>query len=240
MRSDDLKKYICEFIGTYTLVFFAAGAVMVSAMTDGGLGAIGGGLISGLVLMIVIFTFAHISGGHVNPAFTIATVYLGLLERRLLPGYIIAQMLGSAAAGLSLLWSLGSFGDMGANLPNTGLGISPFVALLIETFLSFLLLLVIAGSLSAGGRIAELAAIPIGATVGIEVMLMGPVAGAAMNPARAFGPYVAMGDFTHYWIYVAGPIVGMLAGAVLFRYTHGRFPIGAAAADAGDGSGGER
>jgi glycerol uptake facilitator-like aquaporin len=223
MRSDDLKKYICEFIGTYALVFFAAGAVMVSAMTDGGLGAIGGGLISGLVLMIVIFTFAHISGGHVNPAFSIATVYLGLLERRLLPGYIVAQMLGSAAAGLSLLWSLGSFGDMGANLPNTGLGISPFVALLIETFLSFLLMLVIAGSLSAG----------------VEVMLMGPVAGAAMNPARAFGPYVAMGDFTHYWIYVAGPIVGMMAGAVLFRYTHGRFPIGAAAGEAREGSGGK-
>ena len=50
---------------------------------------------------------------------------------------------------------------------------------------------------------------------------MGPVAGAAMNPARAFGPYVALGDFTHYWIYVAGPIVGMMAGALVFRFTHG-------------------
>ena len=144
-------------------------------------------------------------------------------------------MLGSTAAGLSLLWSLGSIGDMGANLPNTGLGISPFVALLIETFLSFLLLLVIAGSLSAGGRIAELAAIPIGATVGIEVMLMGPVAVAAMNPARAFGPYVALGDFTHYWIYVAGPIVGMMAGALLFRFTHGDFPQAAEAEAAREG-----
>jgi len=221
MRDDDLKRYICEVIGTFTLVFFAAGAVMVSALTEGDLGAIGGGLISGLVLMIIIFTFAHVSGAHVNPALSIAFVYLGVLERRLLPGYIVAQMLGSLAAGLALLWSLGQIGDMGANLPNIGLGISPFIALLIETFLSFLLMLVIAGALSAGGRIAELAAIPIGATVGIEVMLMGPVAGAAMNPARAFGPYVALGDFTHYWIYVAGPIVGMMAGALVFRFTHG-------------------
>jgi len=221
LRRDDLRRYICEFIGTYTLVFFAAGAVVVSASMDGALGAIGGGLISGLVLMVVIFAFAHVSGGHVNPAFSIATVYLGLLERRLLAGYIIAQMLGSALAGLSLLWAFGSHGDMGANLPNTLLGISPLTAFLIETFLSFLLMVVIFGALSAGGRVAELAAIPIGATVGIEVMLMGPVAGAAMNPARAFGPYVAMGDFTHYWIYVAGPVIGMMAGAVVMRFTHG-------------------
>jgi MIP family channel proteins len=221
LRRDDIKRYICEFIGTYTLVFFAAGAVVVSASMEGTLGAIGGGLISGLVLMVIIFAFAHVSGGHVNPAFSIATVYLGLLERRLLAGYIIAQMLGSAAAGLSLLWALGSHGDMGANLPNIDLGITPFSAFLIETFLSFLLMVVIFGALSAGGRVAELAAIPIGATVGIEVMLMGPVAGAAMNPARAFGPYVATGDFTHYWIYVVGPLIGMMAGAVLMRFTHG-------------------
>ncbi len=221
MRVEDFRKYVCEFIGTFALVFFAAGAVVVSASMDGALGAIGGGLISGLVLMVVIFAFAHISGGHVNPAFSIATVYLGLLEKRLLPGYIIAQMLGSAFAGLCLLWALGSHGDMGANLPNLDLGISPFTAFMIEMFLSFLLMVVIFGALSAGGRVAELAAIPIGATVGIEVMLMGPVAGAAMNPARAFGPYLAMGDFTHYWIYVLGPVIGIMAGAVVMRFTHG-------------------
>jgi glycerol uptake facilitator-like aquaporin len=115
MQAEDFKKYVCEFIGTYALVFFAAGAVVVSASMGGTLGAIGGGLISGLVLMVVIFAFAHISGGHVNPAFSIATVYLGLLELRLLPGYIISQMLGSAFAGLCLLWALGSYGDMGVS-----------------------------------------------------------------------------------------------------------------------------
>lgn len=220
MDRDSLRKYACEFIGTYALVFFAAGAVMVSAVTDGGLGAIGAGLISGLIITIVIYAFGNISGGHVNPALSIAAAFLGRLERRLVPGYIVAQMAGSLAAGLTLFWAVGDHGAMGANLPNEALGASPGVAFAIELFLSFLLMWVICGTAySSRGDIAS-AAIPIGATVGIEVMLMGPYAGAAMNPARAFGPYVALGDFTHYWIYVAGPIVGMLAGAVIYRFTH--------------------
>ena len=66
-KRDDIKRYICEFIGTYTLVFFAAGAVVVSASMEGTLGAIGGGLISGLVLMVIIFAFAHVSGGRRAP-----------------------------------------------------------------------------------------------------------------------------------------------------------------------------
>ena len=67
----------------------------------------------------------------------------------------------------------------------------------------------------------KFAGLAIGATVGIEVLLMGSYAGAAMNPARAFGPYVAYGDFSTYWIYLIGPIAGMLLGAYLYLFTHG-------------------
>ncbi len=220
MGADAWRKYACEFIGTYSLVFFAAGAVMVSAVMDEGIGAIGAGLCSGLIITIVVYAFGHISGAHVNPALSIAAVYLGQLDRRLLPGYVVAQMLGSAAAGLSLLWAIGDYGSMGANLPNTALGVTPAVALAVELFLSFLLMWVICGTAYSGRAHQSFAGLAIGATVGIEVMLMGPYAGAAMNPARAFGPYLALGDFTHFWIYVAGPVVGMLAGAAAYRVTH--------------------
>ena len=221
MGADAWRKYACEFIGTYSLVFFAAGAVMVSAAMDGGIGAIGAGLCSGLIITIVIYTFGHISGAHVNPALSIAAAYLGQLDRRLLPGYVVAQMLGSAAGGLSLLWAVGDYGSMGANLPNTALGVTPGVALAVELFLSFLLMWVVCGTAYSGRADPSFAGLAIGATVGIEVMLMGPYAGAAMNPARAFGPYLALGDFTHYWIYVVGPVAGMLAGAATYRVTHG-------------------
>ncbi len=220
MKADDFRKYACEVIGTYSLVFFAAGAVMISEVTDGGLGAIGAGLISGLVITIVIYTFGGVSGAHVNPAISISAVYLGKLERRLLPGYVIAQMAGSALGGLSLLWAVGDYGSMGANLPNTQLGVTPGVAFAIELFLSFLLMWVICGTAYFSGAEKPFAGLAIGATVGIEVMMMGPFAGAAMNPARAFGPYLALGDFTHYWIYVVGPVIGMLIGAAVYRYTH--------------------
>ena len=220
MARDDLRKYACEFIGTFALVFFAAGAVMVGAVT-GDIGAIGGGLISGLIITIVIYTFGHISGAHVNPALSIAAVYLGKLEKRLLPGYAAAQLAGSAAAGFALLGAIGRKGDMGSNLPNVALGVTPGIAFPVELFLSFLLMWVICGTAFHEKAESSLAGVAIGATVGIEVMLMGPYAGAAMNPARAFGPYLALGDFTYFWIYVAGPILGMFAGAVVYRFTHG-------------------
>lgn len=221
MRADDLRKYACEFIGTFTLVFFAAGAVMVGVLTDQ-LGSIGSGLISGLVITIVIYCFGHVSGAHVNPALSIAAVYLHKLEKHLLPGYIIAQMAGSAAGALLLLGCIGQVADMGANLPNGALGVTPATALVVELFLSFLLMWVICGTAFHDKAYIPFAGVAIGATVGIEVMLMGSYAGAAMNPARAFGPYLTRGDFTHFWIYVLGPIAGMLAGAAVFRFTHAR------------------
>lgn len=219
-RVDDLRRYVCEFIGTFSLVFFAAGAVVVSALTDGSLGAIGGGLISGLVITVVIYAFGHVSGAHVNPALSLAAMLIGHLERRLLLGYVTAQLAGSALAGMCLFWAIGDYGEMGANLPNIALGISPLTAFFIELFLSFLLMWVVAGVGLDRRAHGPFAGVAVGAIVGIEVMLMGGVAGAAMNPARALGPYIAMGDFTHYWIYLCGPLLGMIAGAYVYRFTH--------------------
>ncbi len=226
MRPDDLRRYCCEFIGTYALVFFAAGAVVVDARMGGTLGAIGPGLISGLIITVVIYAFGHVSGAHVNPALSIAAALVGHLRWRLVPGYVLAQLSGSVFAGMCLLWALGDHGAMGANLPNEAIGIAPATAFGIELFLSFLLMWVVAGVGLDKRAHGPLAGVAVGAVVGIEVMLMGPVAGAAMNPARALGPYVAMGDFTHYWIYVIGPLIGMALGAWAWRFTHaqGRGP----------------
>jgi MIP family channel proteins len=220
VKTDDLRRYTCEFIGTFSLVFFAAGAVVVSVFMGDSLGAIGGGLISGLIITVVIYGFGHISGAHVNPALSIAAALIGHLDWRLVPGYVFAQCAGSVLGGMCLLWAIGDYGAMGANLPNTEMGIAPATALLIELFLSFLLMWVVAGVGLDKRAHGPFAGVAVGAVVGIEVMLMGPVAGAAMNPARALGPYVAMGDFSHYWIYVAGPLIGMALGAYAYRFTH--------------------
>ncbi len=218
--SKSMQKFLCEFIGTYVLVFFAAGAVMIDVITGGTLGPIGSGIISGLVVTAIIYTFGYISGAHVNPALSITAALIGHLHWRLLPGYIIAQMAGSALAGLSLLWLLGNHADIGANLPNTELDISLGAIILIEFFLSFFLMLVVASVGLDKRSHGPLAGIAVGSVVAIEVMLMGPIAGAAMNPARAFGPYLARGDFDTYWIYIIAPIAGMITGGFVYRLTH--------------------
>lgn len=212
-----MSAYLVEFLGTAALVFFAAGSVMASTAIGGLPTPLIGGTCSGIALMVVIWAFADISGAHVNPAFTLALAVTRRFSWRLVPGYVAAQLLGSAAGAALLFAILGRVGAMGANLPNTGLGIGGPGAFAAELWLSFLMMLVIEGAIAAPGRLKDFAAIPIGAIVGIEVMIMGPIAGAAMNPARAFGPYVFNGQWQHFWIYLVGPTAGILMAAFLMK-----------------------
>lgn len=212
-----MSAYLAEFLATAALVFFAAGSIMASTAIGGLPTSLIGGICSGIVLMVVIWAFADISGAHVNPAFTLVLAVTRRFSWYLVPGYVAAQLLGSAAGSALLFAILGRVGSMGANLPNTGLGISGVGAFAAELWLSFIMMLVIEGTIAAPGRLKDFAAIPIGAIVGIEVIIMGPIAGAAMNPARAFGPYVFNGQWQHYWIYVVGPIVGILMATLVMQ-----------------------
>lgn len=209
-----MRRYGAEFIGTAILVFFAAGSVMASTMIGGLPVPVIGGAASGVALMILIWGFFDISGGHFNPALTAALAISGDFPKRLVPGYLIAQLAGSAAGAALLYYTLGSQASMGANLPNKALAISAPSAFIIECFLSFAMMLIIKGAFAVGEPLRQFASVPIGLIVGIEVMVMGPIAGAAMNPARAFGPYVFLGDWQFYWIYAVGPFVGILLGGL--------------------------
>ena len=223
MDQDAFRRYAAEFIGTFLLVFFAAGAAMISSLGTGENGAIFSGLASGLILMIVIWIFAGISGGHVNPALTTALYLAGSFPARLLPGYIVAQISGSAAGALCLLAVLGPIPGMGANLPDIANGVTPIQALSVEIVLSFSMMVVIVLSVAEQGIPGKFFAIPIGAIVGVNVMLFGASHGASMNPARAFGPYLAHGDWSYYWIYVLGPFAGLISAGFVCKALFG-FP----------------
>jgi MIP family channel proteins len=216
-------KYVAEFAGTFLLVLFAAGAVVATARFNGAPIALVCGLSSGAILAAVIWGLTPISGGHVNPALTIAFAYLGRFPWRWVPAYVLAQLAGSALAAITLLWLLGDFGDMGANLPNATLGISAPQAFGMEVMLSFVMMAIILLCGRSDHPAIDTGAIRIGAMVGLEVMLFGPIAGAAMNPARAFGPYLVKGDWSDFWIYASGPLVGISAAAVIYRLTEKRF-----------------
>lgn len=206
--------YFAEFIGTAALVFFAAGSVMVSVLLGGLPGPLISGIASGMIVMIMVWALFEVSGAHLNPALTFALWLSGEFPSNRVAGYVCAQLVGSVAAAAALYLALGNVGNMGANLPNGALGIGATSALLIEFMLSFLMMLVIKASFHEDNPLRQFASVPIGGIVGIEVMLMGPVAGAAMNPARAFGPTMLLGDWSAFWIYVIGPVAGLLAGSL--------------------------
>jgi aquaporin NIP len=216
--SSSARPYAAEFLGTAILVFFAAGAVMVTALLGNLPGPLIAGAASGLALMILIWALFDISGAHFNPALTLELAVFGDFPKRLVPGYIAAQLAGSCAGAALLYYMLGAQGAMGANLPNPSLGLPLAGAFAIECFLSFVMMLVIRAAFAVAPPFRFFAAVPIGLVVGIEVMLMGPIAGAAMNPARAFGPTMFLGDWRHYWIYALGPVIGIFMAGWTWRF----------------------
>lgn len=220
--SSDLRGHLrccaAEFIGTAALVYFAAGSVMVSATLGTLPGPLVSGLASGAIVTVMIWALYGISGAHLNPALSLTLWLFDDFQGRHVPGYIAAQMAGSACAAGLLFQTLGNVGQMGANLPNAELGIGPAAAFAIEVVLSVLMMLVIRGAFSAQNPLRAYAALPIGIIIGLEVMLLGPIAGAAMNPARAFGPTLFLGKWDVIWIYTVGPVVGLLAGAIVWKF----------------------
>lgn len=220
MNLDDLRRYGCEFFGTFFLVFFAASAPTVDGFLHGALGPYAGGLSSGVALAAVIYAIGYTSGAHVNPALSIAAALIKHVEWRVVPGYIAMQMAGSAAAGFLVRELVGPFNAVGSNLPNTAAGVTPFQALVSEFVLSVFLMWVVAGVGLDRRAHGPMAGLVVGAVVAIEIIVFAPFGGAAMSPARAFGPQLASGQLEHFWIYIVGPLAGMIAGAYLYLLTH--------------------
>ena len=185
---------LAELIGTFALVFFGPGAVVVQAQT-GALGHAGVALVFGLTVTVVIAALSPISGAHINPAATLALTWAGQFPpARVLP-YLLAQLSGAALAGFTLLLLFGRVGTLGVTLPAGSLG----QAFVLETVMTFFLLLV---ALRSGLPWA------VGGVVALEAMMGGPITGASMNPARSFGPALASGVWTAHWLYWAAPLLG--------------------------------
>lgn len=220
LQPDDLRRYACEFFGTYFLIFFAASAPTVDGLLSGALGPWVGGVTSGVALAAVIYAIGYTSGAHVNPALSIAAALIRHLEWRLVPGYIAAQMVGSVAAGFTVLALVGPYNAVGSNLPNLAAGVTPLQALLSEFMLSVVLMWVVAAVGLDRRAHGPLAGVVVGALVAVEIIVFGAFGGAAMSPARPFGPQLASGNLEHFWIYVVGPTAGMIVGAYLYKLTH--------------------
>lgn len=209
------RRLFAEILGTFFLVLVAVGGSVVSVTNEGAVGPVALAVAPGLMVMAIILFMGKVSGAHLNPAVSIAFAARGDFPWRRVPGYIIAQLIGSTLACL-FLWSIfGKVGMFGATEP--AVNISDIQAMLIELVLTIGLVSTILGTASQAQNVGPLSAIAVGGYIAVAGLWASPVTGASMNPARSFGPDLILLNFTHYWLYVVGPIIGGLI-AVGFAY----------------------
>jgi aquaporin NIP len=206
-------QYLAEYIGTFFLVFFGCGSMILSE-TMAGYDSSFVPIIWGGTVSIMIYAVGHISGAHFNPAVTIAFTIIKRFPRKRVAGYILSQVGGALSASLIhiLLWgSKHSFGATSIDIPIAG-------AFLVEVILSFALMFVIVSVATDSRAVGELAGIAIGSTVALCAFVGGPLTKASMNPARSIGPAVVSGELDILWLYLLAPIIGAALGAMTYQW----------------------
>jgi aquaporin Z len=201
------RRLFSELLGTFLLVLVAVGAGMVNARFGGNAVPYGARVVApALMVMAIILFMGAVSGAHLNPAVSVAFALRGNFPwRRVLP-YIIAQFVGAVLATL-LLWALiGKQGSAGLTLP--GHGISTLTAMWWELVLTVGLVSTILGTASGAQQIGAFAAIAVGSYIALAGLWGAPVSGASMNPTRSLGPALVLNDWTSWWAYLIGPLLG--------------------------------
>jgi aquaporin Z len=200
------RRLFSELLGTFMLVLVAAGGGLLHAKGQISLPA--AVVAPGLMVLAIILFMGAVSGAHLNPAVSFAFALRGDFPWKRLPGYIIVQLLGATLACLFLLAVFGNVEHLGATLP--GPGYANWQAFLMEVVLTAVLVSVILGTASAAQNVGAIAALGVGGYIALAGLWAAPVSGTSMNPARSFGPALVSGDFSAYWVYVAGPVAGAL------------------------------
>jgi aquaporin Z len=224
------RRLFSELFGTFLLVMVGAGAGILDARTDGGIGRTAAVVAPALLVLAVILFMGAVSGAHLNPVVSIAFAMRHDFQWRRVPGYIAAQLAGATLACLVLRATFGMVGSLGATLP--GGGFTSTQAFVVETLLTLGLVSTILGTSSTAQNLGPLSAIGVGAYIALAGLWASPVSGASMNPARSLGPDLVSGDFHDLWVYVAGPMLGMFlaVGAAFILRGPGGDPGGIRAA----------
>lgn len=208
------REELAELVGTFTLVFIGAGAMALAVAGTSNAGVVGVALAHGIALVVIIYAWGAISGGHVNPAVTFGLALAGRFPWVRAVRYWVAQLLGAVLASYLLLYLIGPQGNLGMTLPAAS--VSPVQAIVIEAVLTFFLVAAVFGS-AVAGRNGNAAALAIGLVLTMDILMGGVLTGASMNPARSFGPALVMGDFADLYIYFIGPLLGAGLAAIFFN-----------------------
>lgn len=212
------RALLAEAVGTFFFVTVGAGSMLANEMTDRDIGLVGIALAHGLALAVAVSIFGGISGGHFNPA-----VSFGLAVARTFPWaqvvpYWAAQLVGGIAGAIVLKVSFAEALARATQLgtPALGKGVDPAVGTFVEAVLTFFLVLAVIGT-AVSPAAPRIAGFGIGLAVAVDILMGGPITGAAMNPARHSGPALVAGFFDNWWVYWIGPLLGGLVGGALWR-----------------------
>jgi aquaporin Z len=200
------RRLFAEALGTFMLVLAAAGGGVLHAKGQISLSA--AVVAPGLTVMAVILFMGAVSGAHLNPVASIAFALRRDFRWYRVPLYVLAQLIGATLAALFLLAVFGNVEHLGATLP--GPGYDNWQALLLEIALTGGLVSVILGTASRAQNVGSVGALGVGGYVALAGLWASPISGASMNPARSFGPALVSGDWSAYWVYVVGPLIGAI------------------------------
>jgi aquaporin Z len=202
------RRLFSELLGTFFLVLVAAGGGMMGQAFPHTISRSAAVVAPGLMVMSIILFMGRVSGAHLNPAVSVAFSLRGDFPWRRVPGYIVVQLAGATLAALFLRGVVDVSATYGSNYPASGY--SAGSAFLMEAVLTLGLVSVILGTASGAQNVGLFGALAVGGYIALAGLWASPISGASMNPARTFGPDLVGGDFTSYWVYVAGPLIGAL------------------------------
>jgi MIP family channel proteins len=214
---------IAELVGTFILVFggtaVAVGAILARPTAGAAYDSLAVALAFGLALAIVVAAIGHVSGAHVNPAVTLGMAAAKQFPWNYVPIYIGAQLVGAVLAALATWVTFGGAGarseaKLAATYPAQGVG--DLQAFLVEILITFILVFVVMAVATDGRAPAAIAPIAVGFALAVGVFIAGPVTGGSVNPARSLGPMLVAADLTSVWLYILGPIIGGVLGALLY------------------------
>jgi MIP family channel proteins len=223
MNQSLLKQCVAEFVGTFALIFIGVGVIANHADLSSNAGLLAVALAHGLTIAVMVSATGGISGGHLNPAVTFGLFVGGKIDGKRSIAYWIAQLAGATLAAVMVAVLLDSADVPGKQLvfkgtPAVGKGATFVQSIGIEAVLTFFLVFVVYGS-AVDARAPKIGGLAIGLTVALDILFGGPFTGAAMNPARTFGPAVVGGQWNHHLVYWIGPLLGgALAGLIYGRF----------------------
>lgn len=219
--TDHGRALAAEAAGTFMFFSIGAGSIVANQMTGGVVGLVGIALAHGLALAVAVSAFGAISGGHFNPAVTFGLYVARKHPRERVLTYWFAQLIGGLVAGVFLLLAFrhspSAIDATHLGTPGLAAGVDPATAIVVELVLTLFLLWSVFGT-AVSPNAPKIAGFGIGLTVAADILIGGPLTGAAMNPARWFGTALPARFLDNWYVYWIGPLIGAGLAGLAYRY----------------------